>query len=109
LSALADMLRYGAPLEEFFAASPGVQRWQVEAVRDLYREVDIISTRYDETFRRLARGEYPADWRAQDLGRKAPCEQCGEPGKVIRGWPSMGDASPIIARCRTHVPGDEWA
>jgi uncharacterized protein (DUF433 family) len=109
VSTLAAMLRYGAPLEEILDGYPTVQRWQVEAVLDLYREIDVISTVYDAPVRRLARGENPADWRPDDVGKEAPCEQCGEPGKVIQGWPSMGDASPIVARCRRHMPGDEWA
>jgi uncharacterized protein (DUF433 family) len=105
---LTNILRHGGSLEEFLDGYPTVAKWQVEAVLDLYRETDVISTTYDAALQRLARGEDPADWKAQDVGHEAPCDRCGEPGRVIVGWPSMGDASPIVARCRRHVPEDDW-
>jgi uncharacterized protein (DUF433 family) len=108
VSDLADILRHGGSLEEFLDGYPTVAKWQVEAVLDLYRETDVISTTYDAALQRLARGEDPADWKRADVGREALCDRCGEPGKVIVGWPSMGEASPIVARCRRHVPEDDW-
>ena len=47
-------------------------------------------------------------WTEADLGKPAPCEKCGRPGRVMRAWPSLGSASPIVARCPLHEPEDDW-
>lgn len=52
--------------------------------------------------------EQAAGWTVADLGREAPCDLCGQPGVVIRAWPSLGAESPISARCPEHVPEDDY-
>lgn len=57
--------------------------------------------------REITRVHQEVPWTAEDLGRSAPCEKCGRPGTVMRGWPSMGEQSPIVARCPEHEPEDD--
>lgn len=47
-------------------------------------------------------------WFKSDHGRQAPCDLCGRIGRVILGWPSLGEDSPILARCREHEPEDDY-
>lgn len=55
------------------------------------------------------RSEQQTTYTEKDLGKPAPCNQCGRFGVVQREWPSLGDDSPIVALCPDHEHEDDWA